>query len=283
MVQSRFIRTVHGGGWSRVCWRLPAVFATVLALGSGQECPAAELVKARDGSGYFGYKDTPKLPWTSWLVHDPDRPAPKRVEPGPASAHPVALPPSDAVVLFAGRDASAWREPHDWKIEDGVLVAGNAKFSTREEFGDIQLHLEFMAPANFPGPWNNQGNNGVYLMGLYEIQIFDSYNIKIYPDGACGAIYAQTPPRVEATRPPGQWQTYDIVFKAPRFAGGELTAPARVTVFLNGILVQDDEPIHGETQHRKLPAYTRKVSQGPLALGGHNCPVRFRNIWLRRL
>jgi hypothetical protein len=242
---------------------------------------AAELIKAKDGSGYFGYKDTPKLPWCDWLVHDPDRPAPRRVEPGPAGA-PVP-PPADAVVLFGGQDTSAWQALGDWKVADGTLVAGDAKLATREKFGDMQLHLEWMSPANFQGPWSNQGNNGVFLMGLYEIQIFDSYNVKIYPDGACGAIYAQTPPRVEASRPPGQWQTYDIAFTAPRFAAGKLVSPARVTVFLNGILVQHHEEIRGETSHRKLSAYTQQISAGPLALGGHGCPVRFRNLWLRRL
>jgi hypothetical protein len=242
---------------------------------------AADLIKAKDGSGYFGYKDTPKLPWCDWLVHDPDRPAPKRVEPGPAGA-PVAAP-ADAIVLFSGRNASAWQAPHDWKVEDGHLIAGDKKLSSIEQFGDLQIHLEWMPPANFPGPWSNQGNNGVFLMGLYELQIFDSYNVKIYPDGATGAIYGQTPPRVEATRPPGQWQTYDILFFAPRFADGKLVAPARVTALLNGILVQHNEEIHGETGHRKLPAYTTKASTGPLSLGGHGCPIRFRNIWVRRL
>jgi hypothetical protein len=241
----------------------------------------ADLVKAKDGSGYFGYKDTPKLPWCEWLVHDPDRPAPKRVEPGPAAA--AVTPPADAVVLFGGKDATAWLTPNDWKIEDGCLVAGDVKLTTHDQFGDIQLHLEWMSPANFNGPWSNQGNNGVFLMGRYEIQIFDSYNVKIYPDGACGAIYGQTPPRVEATRPPGQWQSYDIVFLAPRFVDGKLAKPARVTVFLNGILVHHDEEIRGDTGHRLLPTYKDKVSAGPLALGGHGCPVRFRNIWLRRL
>jgi len=259
--------------------RLLSLVACIALLASGAS--AADLIKARDGSGYFGYKDTPKLPWCDWLVHDPDRPAPRRVEPGPVG--PSLPPPADAVVLFSGSDAAAWQTPHDWKIADGHLIAGDAKLSTREQFGDIQLHLEWMPPANFTGSWSNQGNNGVFLMGLYELQIFDSYNVKIYPDGATGAIYGQTPPRVEATRPPGQWQTYDIVFFAPRFANGKLVTPARVTALVNGILVQHNEEIHGETGHRKLPEYLQKVSTGPLALGGHGCAIRFRNIWLRRL
>jgi hypothetical protein len=268
-------------GTSRVAIA-PSLLGVFLALGVLPAVAApAELVKAKDGSGYFGYKDTPKLPWCEWLVHDPDRPAPKRVEPGPAG--PPAPAPADAIVLFDGRDASAWQPLNDWKLEGGHIVAGKGKLTTREQFGDLQLHLEWLAPANFTGPWSDQGNNGVYLMNLYEIQIFDSYNVKLYPDGACGAIYGQTPPRVEATRPPGQWQTFDIVFIAPRFAAGKLVSPARVTVFLNGILVQHDEEIRGETGHRVLPVYRKQVDTGPLALGGHGCPVRFRNIWVRRL
>jgi hypothetical protein len=138
-----------------------------------------------------------------------------------------------------------------------------------------------MAPAHFEGPWYNKGNNGVMLMGLYEIQIFDSWNEKIYPDGQTAAIYGQTPPLVNASRPPGEWQSYDIVFIAPKFDGDKLVKPARVTVFHNGMLAQHDEEIHGETGHRILPEYKTKKSTGPLMLSGHDCPVRFRNIWVR--
>ncbi|MCE2861723.1 MAG: hypothetical protein RIR76_639 [Verrucomicrobiota bacterium] len=260
---------------------LPALSLLLLAPAAALGATSPELIQARNGSGYFGYKDTPKLPWCDWLVHDPDRPAPPRVDPGPAG--PSVVPPADAVVLFSGRDASAWRSPNDWKAEGGHLVSGNVKLSSREEFGDIQLHLEWQSPANFPGPWSDQGNNGVFLMGLYEIQVFDSHSVKIYPDGACGAVYGQTPPRVEAARPAGQWQSYDIIFTAPRFEGERLVTPARVTVFLNGVLVQHETEIRGETGHRRLPAYTQKRGTGPVTLGGHGCPVRFRNIWVRRL
>lgn len=235
---------------------LPALSLLLLAPAAALGATSPELIQARNGSGYFGYKDTPKLPWCDWLVHDPDRPAPPRVDPGPAG--PSVVPPADAVVLFSGRDASAWRSPNDWKAEGGHLVSGNVKLSSREEFGDIQLHLEWQSPANFPGPWSDQGNNGVFLMGLYEIQVFDSHSVKIYPDGACGAVYGQTPPRVEAARPAGQWQSYDIIFTAPRFEGERLVTPARVTVFLNGVLVQHETEIRGETGHRRLPAYTQK-------------------------
>ena len=243
--------------------------------------PAADLEHAKDGSGVYGYKDTPKLPWCAWLVHDPDRPAPARIDPGKAG--PPAPVPADAVVLFDGKDAAKWRALGDWKVADGCLVSGNGVLTTKDSYGDMQLHVEWMAPAHFEGPWYNRGNNGVMLMGLFEIQIFDSFNEKIYPDGQCGAIYGQTPPLVNVTRPPGEWQSYDIVFTAPKFAGDKLTAPARVTVFHNGVLVQLNEEIHGEIGHRILPEYKQKISRGPLAFGGHGCPVRFRNVWLRPL
>ncbi|MCC7375726.1 MAG: DUF1080 domain-containing protein [Verrucomicrobiales bacterium] len=265
-----------------LCPRWIATWCSLwLVAGLSAAVGAADLVKAKDGSGVYGYKDTPLLPWCGFLVHDPDRPAPKRIPPGPVPA--PAPVPGDAVVLFSGTDLNAW-EPGDWKLENGEVVAGAASnFRTKEKFGDIQLHLEWMAPANFKGPWYDQGNNGVLLMGLYEIQIFDSWNEKLYPDGQAAAIYGQTPPLVNACRAPGEWQSYDIVFTAPRFDGERLVRPARVTMFHNGLLVHLDAEVHGETGHRILPAYTKKVSEGPLVLSGHGCPVRFRNIWLRRL
>jgi hypothetical protein len=240
---------------------------------------AADLVQAKDGSGVFGYKDTPKLPWCEWLCHDPDRPAPPRVDPGPAA--PPAPVPADAVVLFDGSGLAAWRT-NQWAVENGELVAGKGALLSQAEFGDCQIHLEWLAPAGFKGPWHDQGNNGVLLMGLYEIQIFDSFNVKLYPDGQAAAIYGQTPPLVNATRPPGQWQTFDILFTAPRFAGGTLKEPARVTLLHNGVLAHLHAPVYGETGHRIAPAYKRPVSAGPLGLSGHGCPVRFRNIWVRQ-
>jgi hypothetical protein len=241
---------------------------------------AADLVNARDGSGVYGYKDTPKLPWCEWLVHDPDRPAPRRINPGPAL--PPVPAPGDAVVLFDGRNLDLW-QPHKWKLESGELVAGEGNLTSKAEFGNCQIHLEWLAPANFKGPWYDQGNNGVMLMGLYEIQIFDSFNEKLYPDGQAAAIYGQTPPLVNVTRPPGEWQTFDIFFTAPVFAGGKLKEPARVTMLHNGVLVHLNELVHGETGHRIVPEYKQQVSAGPLVFNGHGCPVRFRNIWVRRL
>lgn len=254
----------------------------LLACAPMQALTGAELVYAKDGSGIYGYNDTPMLPWCGYRVHDPDRPAPKRINPGPAPER-SAPPPSDAIVLFDGKDLSRWA-PTDWKLVDGCIEAvGGSQLSTRENFGSFQLHLEWKQPNPPSGPWENRGNNGVLIMGLYEIQIYDSWNDKIYPDGQAAAIYAQTPPRVNVCRPPGEWESYDIVFTAPVFEAGKLAQPARVTMLHNGVLVHLNEEIRGETGHRILPEYKKKVSQGPLVLSGHHCPVRFRNIWLRAL
>lgn len=247
----------------------------------GSAAFGADLVYAEDGSGVYGYKDTPVLPWCGYHVHDPDRPAPKRVDPGRAGM-PVPAP-ADAIVLFDGRDLSRWG-PTDWKVIDGCVEAvGSSNLVTKQSFGNIQLHLEWMAPDPPTGSRFDRGNNGVHLMGLYEVQIFDSFNEKIYPDGQAAAIYGQTPPFVNACRRPGEWQTYDIVFTAPVFKGEKLVAPPRVTMFHNGLLVHLDQEIRGETGHRILPEFKQKVSQGPIRLSGHNCPVRFRNIWVRPL
>jgi len=242
----------------------------------GEESP---LIKAKDGSGVYGYKDTPKLPWCEWLVHDPDRPTPPKVIPGrPVVSSP---PPADAIVLFDGKDLSQWTET-DWDVSDGLLTAtGDKSPSTKQSFGSFQLHLEWRMPKDFEGPWYNKGNNGVLLHGLYEIQIFDSHSEPLYPDGQCAAVYAQTPPLVNVTLPPGEWQTFDIVFTAPVFENDELVSPAYVTMLHNGVLVHRHQRIYGATGHKVLPHYNRKVVEGPIRLAGHGCPVAFRNIWIR--
>ena len=257
-----------------------AVFILVFLVA---RAPGADLVHAKDGSGVFGYKDTPKLPWCDYLVHDPDRPAPRRVAVGP-TVGPVT-PPADAIVLFDGKDLSKWRNAQtECRLVEGCLEAvGGGNLITTESFGSCQIHLEWMAPATFQGPWYNQGNNGVMLMNQFEIQVFDSCNVKIYPDGEAGAVYGQTPPLVNVCRKPGEWQTYDIIFTAPEFDGPRLVRPARVTMLFNNVLVHLNQEIYGETGHRILPEYKHKTNSGPLALANHFCPVRFRNIWLRPL
>jgi hypothetical protein len=245
---------------------------------------AAELVEAKDGSGIIGYKDTPMLPWCGYRVHDPDRLAPPKVTPGrPSTQDKVVNAPSDAVALFDGKDLSQW-EPSDWKTEDGELIAVSGNLTTKEPFGDCQLHIEWMAPDPPRGSIWDRGNNGVMLMGLFEIQIYDSYTAKIYPDGQAAAVYGQAPPMVNACRKPGQWQTFDIIFFAPVFKSGKLEKAARVTVLHNGLLVHHNQEIYGPTGHRILPKYDKPIPEKlPLSLSAHNNPVRFRNIWIRSL
>jgi hypothetical protein len=279
-----FLAGIRGGVWNDVPSLMKtsaplAVSCFVLTLLISSNLLAAELVKARNGSGVYGYKDTPKLPWCEWLVHDPDRPAPPRMEPGKGDTGKTA--PADAIVLFDGSDTSRWSDT-DWSVKAGVLIAdGERSPQTKDTFGDFQLHLEWMLPKDFDGPWYNQGNNGVMLHGLYEIQIFDSYNEPLYPDGQCAAVYGQTPPMENVTRPPGQWQSYDIFFTAPKFENGELVSPAYVTVLHNGVLVHDHQKVYGAIGHRVLPHYNNQIEKGPIGLAGHGCPVAFRNIWIR--
>jgi hypothetical protein len=263
--------------------RLAPVLASTLFIAGADASLAADLVQAHDGSGVFGYKHTPVLPWCDFHVHDPDRPNPPRIAPvlPPDESRP-AKPPTDAIILFDGNDLSKW-QASDTVVRDGCLVAGDGNLTTQELYGAIQLHLEWMAPPDREDEWYNRGNNGVMLMGLYEVQIFDSYNVKIYPDGMAAAIYGQTPPRVNVCRKPGEWNYYDILFLPPKFDGDRLVEPARLTMLHNGVLVHLNEVIHGETGHQILPEYKQKVSSGPIVLAGHHCPVRFRNIWVRQL
>jgi hypothetical protein len=226
-----------------------------------------------------------------WKPNDPDRPVPPVIEPGTASTQDApGHPPSDAVVLFDGKDLSQWLgedgQPAKWKVGDGYfeVVPKSGFIHTRQPFGDCQLHVEFSEPVPPVGEDQGRGNSGVFLMGLYEIQVLDSYHNKTYADGQASAVYAQFPPQVNASRPPGQWQTYDIIFHAPRFdKGGKLLHPARVIVLHNGVLVQDNVELSGPTGHHVRPPYTATPEKLPLALQDHGNPVRFRNIWIREL
>jgi hypothetical protein len=224
----------------------------------------------------------------SWPVHDPNRPQPPVVTPGPAG--PPVVPPSDAVVLFDGRDLSAWRDakggPARWKVENGYaeVVAKTGSIKTASGFGDCQLHIEWMAPTPPSGEGQGRGNSGVFLMDTYEIQVLDCYENITYADGMTAALYGQHPPLVNACRKPGEWQTYDIVFRRPRFdKTGKLESPARMTIFHNGILVQDAAELTGPTAHKARPPYAAHADRLPVSLQDHSNPVRFRAIWLREL
>ena len=233
----------------------------------------------------IGYDDTPFLPDSQWRVHDGKRPQPQIVTPGDQPGQP----PSDAIVLFDGQDASGWVAtgggPVQWKIEKGYMVGNQTgNIETREHFGDCQLHLEWATPAEVRGDSQGRGNSGVFLMGLYEIQVLDSYDNPTYADGHAAAIYGQYPPLVNASRKPGEWQAYDIFFVAPRFDGQDLVSPASITVVHNGVLAHHRQDIMGPTNHKVAVSYAEPhPPEGPIALQDHSDPVRYRNIWLRRL
>ncbi len=236
-----------------------------------------------------GYTDTPMLPSGKWHVHDPNRPVPPVVTPGEKFSD-GANAPSDAVVLFDGTDLSKWSGEHgdaQWKVQDGYMevVPKTGQIQTKQDFGDFQLHLEFCEPTPPHGHSQDRGNSGVFLHGLYEIQVLDCYDNPTYPDGQTAAIYGQTPPMVNACRKPGEWQTYDIIFEGPRFDDNKmLKDAARVTVIHNGCVVQNHQAILGPTGHRTLAKYTGKEPErGPIALQDHGNRVRFRNIWIREI
>ena len=223
-----------------------------------------------------------------WAIHDETRPMPPVVNPGPAG--PPAPVPSDAVVLFDGNDLSGWThakgQPAKWAVRDGYMetVKGTGGIQTTKTFGSCQLHIEWATPVPAVGASQNRGNSGVFLMNMYEVQVLDSYESKTYADGMAAAIYGQFPPLVNASRKPGEWQTYDIVFHAPRFGdGGVMTSPARMTVFHNGILVHDNDVLTGPTAHKARPPYKAHADRLPISLQDHDHPVRFRNIWIREL
>ncbi len=241
-----------------------------------------------------GFTDTPMLPGLPYHVHDPARPHPKVVTPGALPGQP----PSDAIVLFDGADLSKWTaarlgtaaytvgaDAAPWKTGQGFfeVVPGSGDIATKEKFGDVQAHVEWMEPSGITGTSQNRGNSGVFLMGLFEVQVLDSYRSPTYADGQAGALYGQWPPLVSAVRKPGEWQTYDIVFEAPAFSGGRKTKSAYMTVFLNGVLLHNRKEEMGPTIYRQVPKYVDGPAEGPLILQDHRSVVRFRNIWARRL
>ena len=234
-----------------------------------------------------GYTDTPVLPGQKWRVHDIDRPRPRMVTPGTEGK-----PPSDAVVLFDGRDLSKWTAEKDgkqvapgWKVENGYMevVGGSGTLVSKEKFGNAQFHVEWATPAEIRGNSQSRGNSGVLLMSRYEIQVLDSWDNLTYADGQASAIYGQWPPLVNAVRKPGEWQTYDIAFEAPKFDGEKLLKPAYVTVFHNGVLTHNHQEIIGQVVHRAVGNYAPHQPEEPLAFQDHNTKVRYRNIWVRRL
>jgi hypothetical protein len=223
----------------------------------------------------------PSIPWKTG---DRSRPLPPRVTANPGT------PPSDAVVLFDGKSLDAWQQasgkPAAWKVGGGYfeVTPGFGDLVTKRPFGDCQLHLEWASPSPTRGKDQEPGNSGIYMMTMYEIQVLDSFRNVTYADGQAAAVYCQYPPLVNASRAPGEWQAYDIVFHGPRFGpAGEMLRTARLTLLHNGVLAQDHTELTGPTDYMKRPPYRAHAPRLPLLLQDHGQPVRFRNIWIREL
>ena len=229
------------------------------------------------------------LPTFTWPQHSMERPAPPKVSPG---ALVPSAPPSDAIVLFDGTSLSAWRssdnesQPARWHVRDGYMevAAGTGGIATKQVFGDAQLHIEWMSPNPPRGTSQDRGNSGVFFMGQYEVQVLDSYDNVTYADGQAASLYGQFPPLVNASRKPGEWQSYDIIFHRPHFdASGKLLTPARLTVLHNGILAHEAQPLVGPTSNGTRAPYAAHADAMSISLQDHSHPVRFRNIWVRKL
>jgi hypothetical protein len=236
-----------------------------------------------------GYTNTPIIPGMKWRVHDGERPQPRIVTSGATFSH-LAPPPSDAIVLFDGTDLSKWTGPGGsakWKVENGYMEVApkSGSIRTRDKFADFQLHLEFATPAKVEGNSQGRGNSGVLFNGIYEVQVLDSWENPTYPDGQAGGLYGQTPPLVNASKPPGTWQSYDIIFESPRWdENKKIIKKASVTVIHNGVVLHHKREYLGNTPHQANGNYNNPhAPEVFIELQDHNNPMRFRNIWLRKL
>lgn len=238
-----------------------------------------------------GYTDTPYLPGGKWRVHDDARPRPEVVKPGKTASNA----PADAIVLFDGTSLDEWVMEKggvaaDWTVKDGFMEVppkgkgAGGYIRTKREFGDVQLHVEFATPEKVEGNSQGRGNSGVFLLGGYEIQVLDSFKNKSYADGQASAIYGYKPPLVNASRGPGEWQTYDIIFEAPKWdSEGNILKRASVTVLHNGVLTHHHQDFLGPSGHKNVANYNQVREKGPIKLQNHSNPTRFRNIWVREL
>ena len=268
-------------GFAIVAGSLLSLSAVTQQRGGAQGTP----VRGPNGE-VWGFTDTAFNPNTRWRIHDPERPQPPAVTPGETASVPA---PSDAIVLFNGKDLSQWlnraqngsESPATWPVRDGYFEAQPGTLSTRESFGDVQLHLEYAIPPDVTGSSQDRGNGGIIFMSRYEIQILDSYNNRTYADGMMASVYGEWPPLVNASRKPGEWQSLDIVFEAPRFTGR--VTPGYFTVFWNGVVVHNRTELYGTTTPTTTPhVYTAHDPELPLQMQGR-ARVRYRNIWIRRL
>lgn len=270
---------------------LSSVASDARAQQVGQQAPPPGTPPAGRGQ-YDGSPVGGPLPGQKWRAHDRSRPQARKVVPGQPIPTPSA--PSDAIVLFDGKDLSKWSgagrggmtDPK-WKIENGYveLVPGAGSLVTKDAFGDVQLHLEWMTPTGADASRVGQfrGNSGVIFMGQYEVQVLSSFDNPTYADGAAGGIYGLYPPMVNPCMPEGQWNTYDFVFEAPVFEQDKVVKPAYITLFFNGLVVHNRAELLGATAVLPLATYKPHAAELPLTLQGHAGPARYRNIWIRRL
>jgi len=272
---------------------LVGLIATLLAAAQTPPAPqkkAPNTIPPEAGDDVRGYNDTPQLPGQKWKVHDMERPRPPKIAPAP---YVEEKPPADAIVLFDGKDLSHWMtsarggtvtDPK-WKVENGYIeiVPRTGRLVTKDKFGDCQLHVEWQVPSTSVGNGQAIGNSGIELMTRYEVQVLESNSHLTYSDGGAGAIYGVWPPMVNPSRPMGEWNVYDIFFEAPHFEGDKMVKPAYMTVVFNGVLVQNHKDYLGTTIWRRVGTYTAHPAEEPLSLQDHSQPVRFRNIWIRKL
>jgi len=264
---------------------LAGVLACLLAIAAG--CAVEQTTKEGEKMMYV------KTDTGRWLVHDMNRPAPAVISPGTEStATEAGEAPSDAIVLFDGTDLSKWTSrrggPAKWSVQGGFMeaVKDAGDIKTKEKFGSCQLHVEFTTPSRVTGTGQGRGNSGVFLMGIYEVQVLDSYKNTTYPDGQCGALYGRAVPLVNACREPGEWQSYDIIFHRPIFKGKKVVRKATFSILQNGVLVHDHVELEGGTDWRgehAVSEYEPHEDKGPIMLQDHGNPIRYRNIWIREL
>lgn len=270
--------------------QIPAAALTVRGLAFSESSIGNQVAIHADQMA--GSPEGSALPGQPWKVHDRSRPQARKVTPGLPLCSPPA--PADAIVLFEGKDLTQWSSrdrdgklsAKQWNVESGYLeMVPGTNLVSRDKFGDCQLHLEWMTPSGVDASHYGQmrGNSGVILMGHYEIQVLSLFDNITYADGAAGGIYGLYPPLVNPCLPEGEWNTYDIVFKAPVFKGLDVASPGCITLFFNGLLAHDHVELLGATDVLPIAKYQPHAAEESLVLQGHVGPARFRNIWIRRL
>ncbi len=273
------------------------VLSLTFAAAADFDTPVIKVWKVQEKNDKGVMEDVDYMSIDGILVHEEDpakQPQPAVITPGTSSTQEQpGLAPSDAVVLFDGKNLDNWTatdgKPTKWILKDGVMspTKNSGMIQSKQEFGSCQLHVEWAEPSKVEGDGQGRGNSGVFLMGKYEVQVLDSYDNKTYPDGQCGALYGRSKPLVNACRKPGEWQSYDIVFHRPVFdKDGKVTKRATFTVIQNGVVVQDHKELSGGCGwkgHHSISEYEAHGDKGPLQLQDHGNPVLFRNVWVREL